>query len=46
MIEEVDATFLEGFRSNPAQMMEHGHKVYALRGVGWRGFILGGIGVF
>ncbi len=42
-IEEVDATFLEGFRSNPAQMMEHGHRVYALRGVGWHGFILGGI---
>jgi hypothetical protein len=42
-IEEVDATFLRGFRSNPAQMIEPGNKVYFIKGRDWLGFIVGGI---
>lgn len=42
-IEEVDAAFLNDFDSNPAQMIEPGNKVYAIKGRGWLGFIVGGI---
>jgi hypothetical protein len=46
VIEQVDVSFLESFHSNPAQMIEDGNKVYALRGVSWYGFIVGGIVTF
>ena len=42
-IEEVDATFLKGFRSNPAKMIEPGNRVYSLKGGEWQGFVVGGI---
>jgi hypothetical protein len=54
-IEEVDDDYLTGFRSNPIDMVEPGYplqgskgfvsgnKVYALRGTGWQGFVVGGI---
>lgn len=43
-IEEVDdPQFLDGQRSNPAEMIEPGNKIYALVSAGWRGFIVGGI---
>jgi hypothetical protein len=42
-IEEVGADFLKSFASNPAQMVEPGNKIYALRGIGWQGFIVAGI---
>lgn len=32
--------FLEGQRSNPAQMIEPGNKIYSLSSSGWRGFIV------
>jgi hypothetical protein len=42
-IEQVDSSFLAGYSSRPAEMMEHGNRVYALKGRGWSGFIVGGI---
>jgi hypothetical protein len=42
-IEEVGPDYLNGFRSNPVEMMEHGNRVYAVTGTGWIGFIVGGI---
>jgi hypothetical protein len=42
-IEEVDQKFLEGYPSNPAEMIEQGNKVYPLVGTGWKGFVVGGI---
>jgi hypothetical protein len=42
-IEEVDVAFLKDFDSNPAQMIEPGNKVYAVKGHEWLGFIVGGI---
>ena len=42
-IEEVDIAFLKDFHSRPAQMIEHGNKVYSLKGADWQGFIVGGI---
>jgi hypothetical protein len=42
-IEETDVHFLEGARSIPAPLMEHGNKVYALKSSGWVGFVVGGI---
>lgn len=43
-IEEVDDPhFLDGQRSNPAEMIEAGNRIYALVSAGWRGFIVGGI---
>jgi hypothetical protein len=42
-IEEVDLPFLSDFDSNPAQMIEDGNKVYAIKGREWLGFIVGGI---
>jgi hypothetical protein len=41
-IKEEDREYLRGFRSNPVEMIEPGNKVYALRGKGWQGFIVGG----
>jgi hypothetical protein len=43
VIEEVDAIFLQGVRSNPIELIEKGNKVYSLRGNRWSGFIVGGI---
>ena len=42
-IEETDAAGLEAHASKPAEMLEAGMKVYALRGNGWRGFVVGGV---
>ncbi|QHO71541.1 hypothetical protein ACH79_01800 [Bradyrhizobium sp. CCBAU 051011] len=42
-IVEEDREYLREFRSNPIEMIEPGNKVYALRGIGWRGFIVAGI---
>jgi hypothetical protein len=42
-IEETDASFLQDAPSNPAQMIEPGNKVYALKSRDWTGFIVGGI---
>jgi hypothetical protein len=42
-IEEVEVDFLAGLQSNPAEMIEPGNRVYAVRGTGWTGFIVGGI---
>lgn len=42
-IEEVDKDLLEGYASKPAEMMETGNVVYALKGRDWKGFIVGGI---
>jgi hypothetical protein len=55
-IEEVDdPRFLDGQRSNPAAMIEPGHRIYSLtspgspgwgvvgQSTGWQGFIVGGI---
>jgi len=42
-IAEEDREYLREFRSNPIEMIEPGNRVYALRGRGWQGFIVGGI---
>ena len=42
-IEEAGVDYLQGFRSNPAEMIEAGNKVYSVRGAGWEGFVVGGI---
>lgn len=42
-VEEVGLEYLREFRSNPVDMIEPGNKVYALKGIGWQGFIGGGI---
>jgi hypothetical protein len=41
-IAEVDREYLRDFRSNPIEMIETGHSVYALGGKGWQGFVVGG----
>jgi hypothetical protein len=43
-IEEVDdPQFLDRHVSNPAEMIEHGNKIYALTGTDWNGFVVAGI---
>jgi hypothetical protein len=42
-IAQEDREYLREFRSNPIEMIEPGNRVYALRGRGWQGFIVGGI---
>ena len=42
-IEQVDIDYLKDFHSRPAQMIEHGNRVYSLKGHDWQGFIVGGI---
>lgn len=42
-ITEVGQEYLGGFRSNPIEMIELGSRVYAVRGHGWSGFVVGGI---
>jgi hypothetical protein len=37
-----DEQYLAGFQSNPVEMVEIGHRIYALNGNGWRGFVVGG----
>jgi hypothetical protein len=39
----VDLAYLRDFRSRPAEMMQPGLNAYALSGMGWQGFIVGGI---
>jgi hypothetical protein len=41
-ITEVDREYLREFRSNPVEMIEPGNRVYALRGISWQGFVVGG----
>jgi hypothetical protein len=42
-ITEVDRDYLDGFRSNPLEMLEQpGLKVFALDGKGWQGFVVAG----
>ena len=41
-IRQVDHGYLQGFPSNPTDLIEEGLNVYALSGRGWQGFILGG----
>jgi len=42
-IEEVDKTYLRDYHSRPADMLELGNRVYALKGSGWSGFVVAGI---
>jgi hypothetical protein len=42
-IREIPSEQLVGFKSNPLEMVERGNQVYALKGRGWEGFIVGGI---
>jgi hypothetical protein len=39
---EVDAAFLNNFRSKPAELIEPGNRVYQLLSKGWEGFIVAG----
>jgi hypothetical protein len=41
-IREVDATSIANAPSRPDLMIEHGHRVYALRGEDWEGFVVAG----
>ena len=42
-IESADMDYLKGFRSNPAETVEPGNRIYALRGSDWEGYIVGGL---
>jgi len=42
-IEEVDPAVLAGRASRPDQTLEHGHKVFLLRGEDWEGYVIGGV---
>ena len=42
-ITEESPKLLENFASNPSILLELGNKVYSLKGVGWNGYVLGGI---
>lgn len=42
-IEEISAERLDGFASNPRQMLEPGVRAYSVRGQDWHGFVLGGV---
>ena len=42
-IEEADLVYLENFSSRPVEMFEHGSKIYAMHGIGWSGFVVGGL---
>ena len=42
-IEEVDSSYLDAKTSKPLEMIEPGNCVYAVRGAGWNGYIVGGI---
>jgi hypothetical protein len=41
-IREAQQDYLRDFRSNPIEMIEVESRVYALKGEGWQGFIVGG----
>jgi hypothetical protein len=41
-IEEVNVEYLGKYSSRPAEMLEHGNRIYAMRGSGWSGFVVGG----
>jgi hypothetical protein len=41
-VEEVDRSYLDGFRSNPSDTLEPGHRVYSVTGGGWQGYTVGG----
>ena len=42
-IEEADERFLVNYPSRPLDLMETGNRIFALKGKGWTGFILGGV---
>ena len=42
VVEEVDAGAVAEATSRPADLIEPGNRVYAVRGSGWEGFIVGG----
>ena len=42
-IEETDKSFLANYPSQPLDLMEHGNRIFALKGKGWTGFILGDV---
>ena len=42
VIEEVEAGVVADATSRPADLIEPGNRVYAVRGSGWEGFIVGG----
>ncbi len=41
--EEQSHEFLKDQRSNPAQMIEAGNKIYSLSSSGWEGFVIAGL---
>ena len=42
-IEETDESFLANYPSQPLDLMEHGNRIFVLKGKGWTGFILGDV---
>jgi hypothetical protein len=42
-IEETDKSFLANYPSRPLDLLEHGNRIFVLKGKGWTGFILGGV---
>lgn len=40
---EVGEEYLSGCQSNPVEMIEPGNKIYAIEGIQWKGYIIGGI---
>jgi hypothetical protein len=43
LIEEVSPDFIRNTRTKATEILEHGHKVYALKSTGWTGFVVAGI---
>lgn len=41
--EEDNPEFLKNRRSNPAELVEPGNKIYSLRSSGWEGFVVAGL---
>lgn len=41
-VEKVDAASVIDAPSHPTDLIETGNRVYALRGTGWQGFVVGG----
>ena len=41
--EEETPEFLKDQRSNPAQMIEPGNRIYSIRSSGWEGFVVAGL---
>lgn len=43
LIEEVEAAHVANMRSRPTALLEPGNRVYALKGDGWEGYVVGGV---